>query len=109
MVCIEDTALILGEYRNLHPECHTLADMVEKIGGRIFKEFVGIQILVAQVIITAAGVVSLSTALNALSNHGACTTVFSFVAAAMITLLSSIRTFSKLGWLTWLVRTQKYG
>jgi hypothetical protein len=62
---------------------------------------VGLQILVAQVLITAAGIVSVSTAFNALSNHGTCTVTFSFVSAVLITLFSSIRTFNRLGWLTW--------
>lgn len=69
--------------------------------GRIGKELVMMQILVAQVLITAAGIVSCSTAFNALSEHGACTVVFSFVSAVLITLFSSVRTFSRLGWLTW--------
>ena len=69
--------------------------------GRIGRELVGAQILVAQVLITAAGIVSCSTAFNALSNHGACTVVFSFVSAVLITGFSSVRTFSRLGWLTW--------
>src|ERR1700759_2830070 len=72
------------------------------IWGRIGKELVGLQILVAQVLITAGGIVSCSTAFNALSDHGACTVVFSFVSAVLITIFSSIRTFSRLGWLTWL-------
>lgn len=69
--------------------------------GRVGRELVGLQILVAQVLITAAGIVSCSTAFNALSEHGACTVVFSFVSAVLITGLSSVRTFSRLGWLTW--------
>jgi len=96
------TSVILGEYRNRHPECHTLADMCGRLWGRIGKELVGFQILVAQVLITAAGAVSISTGLNALSEHSACTVVFTFVATAMITVFSSIRTFRNLGWLTWL-------
>ena len=96
-----DTAIILGDYRNRHPECHTLADMCGKIWGRMGRELVGIQILIGQVLITAGGIVSCSTAFNALSEHGACTVVFSFVSAALITIFSSTRTFSRLGWLTW--------
>lgn len=69
--------------------------------GRAGRELVSIQILVAQVLITAAGIVSISTALNALSNHGACTVYFSLVGAVLITGFSSVRTFSRLGWLTW--------
>ncbi len=116
------TAVILGDFRNRHPECHSelttcwflypppllltrivaLADMCGLMWGRIGKELVGFQILVAQVLITAAGIVSCSTAFNALSEHGACTVAFSFVSAVLITIFSSVRTFSRLGWLTWL-------
>ena len=76
--------------------------MCGRLWGRVGKELVGLQILVAQVLITAAGAVSISTALNALSEHSACTVVFTFVATAMITAFSSVRTFRNLGWLTWL-------
>lgn len=75
--------------------------MCGHIWGRAGKELVGLQILVAQVLITAAGVVSCSTAFNALSDHGACTVWFSLVSAVLITGFSSVRTFSRLGWLTW--------
>lgn len=70
--------------------------------GPIGKEFVGIMILVAQVLVTAAGIVTISTAFNALSDHGACTVIFGFVAAVLVTIFSSVRTFSRLGWLTWI-------
>ncbi|KAF4338090.1 neutral amino acid permease [Fusarium beomiforme] len=96
------TAVILGEFRNRHPECHTLADMCGRLWGRFGKELVGLQILVAQVLISAAGIVSISTAFNALSNHGACTVIFTLIGAISITMFSSVRTFSKLGWLTWI-------
>ncbi|PNP74513.1 hypothetical protein FNYG_12136 [Fusarium nygamai] len=96
------TAYILGEFRNRHPECHTLADMCGRLWGRIGKELVGLQILVAQVLISAAGIVSISTAFNAISNHGACTVIFTLIGAISITLFSSVRTFSRLGWLTWI-------
>ncbi|RBQ66425.1 hypothetical protein FVER14953_08878 [Fusarium verticillioides] len=96
------TAYILGEFRNRHPECHTLADMCGRLWGRVGKELVGLQILVAQVLISAAGIVSISTAFNAISNHGACTVIFALIGAISITLFSSVRTFSRLGWLTWI-------
>ncbi|KAK5682280.1 hypothetical protein LTS10_005406 [Elasticomyces elasticus] len=95
------TAVVLGDFRNRHPECHTLADMCARLWGRAGRELVGAQLLIGQVLITAGGIVSVSTAFNALSDHGACTVIFSFVAAALITLFSSVRTFSRLGWLTW--------
>lgn len=78
-----------------------LADMMGFIWGKIGREIVGIQIIVAQVLISAGGIVTTAVGLNALSNHSQCTVVFALVAAILITACSSIRTFSKLGWLTW--------
>ena len=70
--------------------------------GRIGRELVVVQLIVAQILISAAGIVSTSSAFNAVSVHSQCTVVFALISAILITLCSSIRTFSKLGWLTWL-------
>jgi hypothetical protein len=75
--------------------------MCSLMWGPIGKEIMGLMILAAQVLITAGGIVSTSTAFNAISEHGACTVIFSFVSAVLIAGLSSVRTFSRLGWLTW--------
>ncbi|KAH0040861.1 amino acid transporter, partial [Aureobasidium melanogenum] len=90
------TALVLGDYRLKHTQCHMLADMMGNIWGRMGRELVGIQIIVAQILISAGGIVTTATAFNALSDHGTCTAVFSLVSAILITLCSSIRTFSRL-------------
>ncbi|KAH7006674.1 transmembrane amino acid transporter protein-domain-containing protein [Fusarium venenatum] len=95
------TGLILGDFKHNHVECHTLADMMGLIWGRWGREIVGVQIIVLQVLITAGGIVTTTIGFNALSGHGACTVYFGLVSAIAITLFSSIRTFSKLGWLTW--------
>ncbi|KAH7041512.1 LOW QUALITY PROTEIN: transmembrane amino acid transporter [Microdochium trichocladiopsis] len=95
------TGLILGDFHNRHPECHMLADMMGLIWGKIGRELVGVQIIIAQVLISAGGIVTTAVGLNALSNHSQCTVVFALLAAILITACSSIRTFSKLGWLTW--------
>lgn len=78
-----------------------LADMMGNVWGRVGRELVGCQIVVAQVLISAGGIITTATAFNALSDHGACTAIFSLVSAILITLCSSVRTFSRLGWLTW--------
>lgn len=78
-----------------------LADMMGHLWGRVGRELVGLQTILAQVLISAGGIVTTAVGLNALSDHSQCTVVFAFVAALLITACSSIRTFSKLGWLTW--------
>ncbi|GFG25981.1 hypothetical protein IFM61606_05944 [Aspergillus udagawae] len=95
------SGIILGDFRNRHPECHMLADMMGLLWGRIGRELVGIQIVIAQILISAGGIVTTAIGFNALSNHGTCTVTFALVSAILITICSSIRTFSRLGWLTW--------
>lgn len=43
----------------------------------------------------------ISTGLNALSDHGACTAIFVAVAAIAGGCLASIQTFGKISWLAW--------
>jgi hypothetical protein len=69
--------------------------------GPTGREIVGIMIIIAQVLISAAGIVTTATAFNALSDHATCTVVFALVSTILTTLCSSIRTFANLGWITW--------
>ncbi|KAI1854968.1 hypothetical protein JX266_001086 [Neoarthrinium moseri] len=96
------TAILIGDFRSRHPECHTLADACHILWGPLGREICGVMILVAQILVTAAGIVSVSTAFNALSNHSTCTVTFAFISAVLITGFSAVRTFARLGWLTWL-------
>lgn len=120
---VSDTGLILGDFRNRHPECHSessfeiyttvlklmcanttysvLADMMGHIWGKVGRELVGVQTIILQILITAGGVATTTVGLNALSDHSQCTVVFALVSAILITACASIRTFSKLGWITW--------
>ncbi|KAF1940607.1 hypothetical protein EJ02DRAFT_226669 [Clathrospora elynae] len=94
-------ALVQGKFRNNHPGCHSIADMGQLVGGRIVKEITGVLFLVAFIIVGASGMVGVSTALNALSNHSLCTNYFSIIAAIMVGLCASVRKFEKIAWITW--------
>jgi hypothetical protein len=75
------------------------------VWGPVGKEIVGLMVLIAQVLYSAGGVISITTGLNALSGHSQCTVVFTLISCIMVTVFSSIRTFSRLGWLTWFTFT----
>jgi hypothetical protein len=75
--------------------------MGQVVGGRVVKEITGVLFLVAFIIVGASGMVGVSTALNALSNHSLCTNYFSIIAAIMIAVCASVRKFEKLAWITW--------
>ncbi|OTB08997.1 hypothetical protein M426DRAFT_50894 [Hypoxylon sp. CI-4A] len=95
------TAVIQGDFKTRHPECHTLADMGYKVGGPWLREVVGALYLVAFVLCAGTGVIGLSTAFNALSDHAACTVWWAFLSTVIITVAASIRTLRNIGWLTW--------
>lgn len=58
--------------------------------------------LTVMIFVSASGIVSISTALNAVSMHGACTAIFIAVAAIAGFCLASIRTLGKISWLGWI-------
>jgi hypothetical protein len=66
--------------------------------GRVGYELVNLMFLVAFILCTGSGLLGTSIAFNALSEHGACSVWFSFVAACLIILYSSIRTFDRMTW-----------
>ncbi|KAL4967030.1 uncharacterized protein BDV14DRAFT_188660 [Aspergillus stella-maris] len=77
-----NTCVLLGQFRNRHLECHMLADMMGVLWGRTGRELVGVQIVIAQILIFASGIVTTATAFNALSKHGACAVVVALLPAA---------------------------
>ncbi|PYI30380.1 hypothetical protein BP00DRAFT_398642 [Aspergillus indologenus CBS 114.80] len=94
-------ALVLGDFRERYPQCHTVADMTQLMGGPIFREVVGFLFVMTYVITAASGVIGVSAAFNALSLHSLCTVWFSVIATIIIALCASVRKFSHIGWLTW--------
>ncbi|KAI1341320.1 transmembrane amino acid transporter protein-domain-containing protein [Xylariaceae sp. FL0016] len=92
--------IIQGDFRNRHPECHSLSDMGQTIGGVWVKELIGAVFLIAFILITGSGYIGLSVAFNALSDHSACTVWWTFLAMVITTGFASIRTLKNIGWLT---------
>jgi hypothetical protein len=93
--------VILGNFRMRHPHCHSIADMAHVAGGKVAKEATGLLFIIAFVLVTGSGIVGVSTALNALSHHAACTVWFSFLGTAVIIATASIRKLEHIGWLTY--------
>ncbi|EXJ83980.1 hypothetical protein A1O3_04647 [Capronia epimyces CBS 606.96] len=94
-------AIVQGNFRNRHAGCHSIADMAQLVGGPIVREIVGFLFIAAYVICAGSGILGVSAALNALSNHSLCTQWFSFVATVIVAIFASVRKFEKVAWLTW--------
>ncbi|KAL4939796.1 hypothetical protein BDV06DRAFT_214005 [Aspergillus oleicola] len=95
------TAIILYDFRQNHGRCHSVADMAQVLAGRIGKEVAGILFVLGNIICTGSAIIAVSTALNALSHHAACTIWWALVAFAVIAVIASIRKLEQLSWLTW--------
>lgn len=93
--------VILGNFRKKHPHCHSIADMAEVAGGFFAKELTGILFLIGYVLVTGSGIIGVSTALNALSHHSACTVWWSLIGAVVIIATASVRKLQHVGWLTY--------
>ncbi|PWY90831.1 hypothetical protein BO70DRAFT_425772 [Aspergillus heteromorphus CBS 117.55] len=94
-------AIVLGNFRTLHPQCHSVADMAQLTGGPIFRELVGFMFIVTYVITASSGIIGVSAAFNALSLHATCTVWWSLTSTVVIAGCASVRKFSHIGWLTW--------
>jgi hypothetical protein len=70
-------------------------------GGFVARELVGAIFLIAYILCIGGGVIGLSVAFNALSDHGACTVWFALVGMILMTMAASVRTLHNIGWLTW--------
>ncbi|KAH8810727.1 transmembrane amino acid transporter protein-domain-containing protein [Xylogone sp. PMI_703] len=93
--------VILGEFREKHPGCHSIADMADVVGGVVVREITGILFIFAYVLCAGAGIIGVATGLNALSHHAACTVWWALIAAAVVALTASVRKLQHVGWLTY--------
>ncbi|PKY04508.1 amino acid transporter [Aspergillus campestris IBT 28561] len=92
---------ILGNFRARHPSCHSVADMAGVVGGVVAKEVTGLLFIIAYILVTGSGIIGVSTALNALSHHAACTVWWSLIATVVTIATASIRKLQHVGWLTY--------
>lgn len=92
---------ILGDFRARHPSCHSVADMAGVVGGVVAKEVTGLLFIIAYILVTGSGIIGVSTALNALSHHAACTVWWSLIATVVTIATASIRKLQHVGWLTY--------
>ena len=72
--------------------------MAGVIWGPIGREFVGVMFVIAFIFCTGSSILGISIAFNAVSTHGTCSVVFSFVGMLLTIVASSVRTWGKMTW-----------
>ncbi|SGY39804.1 BQ5605_C003g02279 [Microbotryum silenes-dioicae] len=117
------SSYVIGTFKLRHPEVHSIADVGFILGGRFGKELLGtlyalcescryesplrnpalIRFLTTDTLcICASGLLSISIALNALTNHGTCSVTFVAAGSIAVYFLSIIRTIDKISFLGWI-------
>lgn len=92
------TGWVIGEFKLAHPSVQSFADCGMLIAGPIGREVMAIGQVLILVFIMGAHVLSFSIAMNAITEHGACTIVFSVVGLVVCFLLGLPRTFKNVSY-----------
>lgn len=72
--------------------------MSRKFWGNVAGEIVSFLYVLGYILCVASAILGISTALNAVSEHGACTAIFAFVGLVLVVMFSCVRTWSSMTW-----------
>lgn len=93
---------LCGNARLYYPHMHSIGDAARLMFGRGAEEFVGLIYYIYLAMTAGAGMLTTSVALNALSDHGACTTIFVAVTSILAFIIGTgFRGLDKVAWISW--------
>lgn len=95
------TDYFIGKFKLHHPTVYSVADCGGIMFGPIGKEVFGVAYWLLMTLIVGSAIVGLSTAINAISLHGACTAIFVACMAVAIYPFASLRTLGGVKWIGW--------
>ncbi|KAF2002749.1 hypothetical protein P154DRAFT_544393 [Amniculicola lignicola CBS 123094] len=94
------SGLVIGQFKLAFPKVQSYADCGEMIAGRVGKEILAVSQVLILVFIMAAHILSFHVALNAITDHGMCTIVFSFFGLIVCFALGLPRTLKAVSFLS---------
>ncbi|GAA5842787.1 hypothetical protein JCM11251_001491 [Rhodosporidiobolus azoricus] len=94
--------LYLGTFKQKYPQVYSLSDCGRLIGGPILAETLGVAYFLFMTFTAGSALLTLSTALNAISLHSTCTAVFVAVAAIAVLPIASLPKLNNIKWLGWI-------
>ncbi|KAJ5279054.1 hypothetical protein N7478_004426 [Penicillium angulare] len=93
---------VSGNARQYYPQMHSIGDASEIILGKKGREIIGWIYYIYLTLVAGAGLLTTSVALNAISDHGTCTTIFVGITAAATLFFGTVfRSLDKVSWLAW--------
>lgn len=95
------TGYIIGEVKCQHVHVHTMADAGAMLWGKAGREIIGVTQLLFFVFGMASHIITFSIMMNVLTDHSACTIVFSFFGLLLSFVLTLPRRLQDLSYLSW--------
>ncbi|KAJ5235452.1 uncharacterized protein N7469_004620 [Penicillium citrinum] len=93
---------ICGTARQYYPYMYSIGDAAELLFGKTGREFIGVIYYIYVTLVAGAAMLTVSVALNTLSDHGTCTMVFLAVTCAATFLVGTgFRSLEKVSWISW--------
>ncbi|KAL1884607.1 hypothetical protein Plec18167_002197 [Paecilomyces lecythidis] len=93
---------IVGIFKLRHREVYGIDDVGGLIFGRIGREVLGVCFCLYFTFVSGSALLSISIALNAVSEHAVCTAIFVLVSAIIGFSLCSIRTLDRISAIAWI-------
>ena len=93
------TGYVIGQFKLIHPEVHSMGDAGYLLFGRFGQEFLGAGQLIFIVFIMGSHILTFSIMMNAITDHGACTIMFMVIGTIISLLFTLPRTLRGLTWL----------
>lgn len=93
------TGYVIGQFKLLHPEVHSMGDAGYILFGRVGREILGAGQLIFIVFIMGSHILTFSIMMNAITSHATCTITFMIVGMLISLLFTLPRTLRGLTWL----------
>ncbi|CAN9305882.1 unnamed protein product [Alternaria alternata] len=99
------TGYLIGEFKLAHPSITCYADCGMLIGGPIGREVLAVGQELVLIFIMSAHILTFGVALNAMTDHGACTIIFNVIGLIISFLFGLPRTFKNISYFSYFFTT----
>ncbi|CAN9411033.1 unnamed protein product [Alternaria alternata] len=99
------TGYLIGEFKLAHPSVTCYADCGMLIGGPIGREVLAVGQELVLIFIMGAHILTFGVALNAMTDHGACTIIFNVIGLIISFLFGLPRTFKNISYFSYFFTT----
>ena len=98
------TGYLIGEFKLAHPSVANYADCGMLMSGPVLREVLAVGQLLVLISIMGAHILTFAVAMNAMTDHGTCTIVFTVVGLIVSFLLGLPRTFKNISYFSYFCR-----